>query len=196
MCSQNHYVVLHKEIAGALSNGFSLNIPLLIMTVYHCPSCGAVLTHHHAYCVYCGGASKHDRSLSDSQQNELEAALSSWEKTLIANKQRYDTYAMIAFAGMAILWAVGTWRLRYMVSSVLFLVILSGLLGIVCFVIFGGFVQHYEQLSMRETFDTSLKKTIQDFLLLHDYSPQQLLATAAKELPDSSPLHQFLVEVN
>ncbi|HNL08306.1 MAG TPA: hypothetical protein PKH93_12095, partial [Chitinophagales bacterium] len=138
----------------------------------------------------------HDRSLSDSQQNELEAALSSWEKTLIANKQRYDTYAMIAFAGMAILWAVGTWRLRYMVSSVLFLVFLSGLLGIVCFVIFGGFVQHYEQLSMRETFDTSLKKTIQDFLLLHDYSPQQLLATAAKELPDSSPLHQFLVEVN
>lgn len=166
------------------------------MTVYHCPSCGAVLTHHHAYCAYCGGASQHDRSLSASQQNELEAALSVWEKTLIANKQRYDTYTLVSFAGMAILWAVGTWRLRYMVSSILLLLILSALLGIVCFVIFGGFVQYYERLSMRETFDTSLKKTIQDFLLLHDYSPQQLMAVAAKDLPDDSPLHQFLVEVN
>lgn len=196
MCSQNYYIVSHKEIVGFLSNKFSLNLALLIMTVYYCPSCGAVLSHRHAYCAYCGGASNHDRRLSDLQHNELQTALQSWEKTLLANKQRYDIYAMISFVGMAILWALGTWFLRYLVSSILFLSILSILLGLVCFLIFGGFVQRYEQLSMRETFDTCLKRTIQDFLLQHDYSSQQVMAVAAKELPNDSPLHQFLVEVS
>lgn len=165
------------------------------MKILQCAVCGGQLHDYTYRCTYCGSMLFSDVAIPPEMKEKIVTALRGWEKNLLAGKGHYQgKIAVGCLASFGAFLAICMFIYAFMGYNLLGSILMA-VTGVAFFVLFGGIVSKYEEKAMRQLFDKSLKKDIQDYLLAINCPKQSFKTIAFEVLEPTSALYIFLSDL-
>lgn len=161
------------------------------MKTLQCQNCGAKLSQYTYKCEYCQSALFVDSPLSAETKTKVVQAIKGWENTLAAAKNDNESKVFGGCLVIFLAWGAISYGIyRFNNSQVPYFIV--GLLAMVFFVLFGAIVNIYEHKSIRQKFNKSLRREMDDYLLSINCHKTDFKNIAFEVLEKNSWLYKVL----
>ena len=156
-----------------------------------CPQCGASLNSISASCEYCSNKLE---ALKTQEQESLAIYIRGLEKILRAKQDMFEGRVITFFLASLLAWGGTIYALYLFLTSLTLVVVFSLLSGITYFLSFGWYITSCEKKAHKITYETQIRKDIEEYLVKNRIDKQDFKILAMEKLRANSPLYPFLIE--
>ncbi len=163
------------------------------MSTIKCKFCNADNETDRERCFSCNAPLPKRSNIQGKDKENLTNYIKSVESMLNAAKKRADSKIALFFLGIVIIWGAGTITLyNYYQGAILMLIVLSVVLALALFIIFGFFIGNFEDREIAKIYNAKIKKDILEYLTLMHYQGIDFKSVAAEVLEKEAKLFKFL----
>ncbi|MEM7182885.1 MAG: hypothetical protein AAF518_18380 [Spirochaetota bacterium] len=156
-----------------------------------CPQCGASLISGSTSCEYCGCELEVWKT---QEQESLAIYIRGLEKILRAKQDMFEGRVITFFLASLLAWGGTIYALYLFLTSLTLVVVFSLLSGFTYFITFGWYTSSCEKKAHTVTYETQIRKDIEEYLIKNHIDKQDFKILAMETLRSTSPLYPFLIE--
>lgn len=163
------------------------------MSTIKCNFCQAENTTESDRCYSCNAPLPKRTTVQGKDKENLTNYILSVEKMLEEAKKKANSKVFLVFFLLSIFWLIISFvAYKFFSDDKLMIIILAVVLGLVLFIVFGGFIISLENRAITKTYNEKIKNDIAEYLTVMHYNKIDFKIVASEVLKEKSNLIKFL----